>query len=125
MRPEIEDLKSLWLHAYSRSSLLQAVEWIEHMNRGISSSFELRALVTAVVVAYARPFTKSQVTPSERMIPLNGVAPPSELLSTHYEILDFRNKVIGHIDALPAGGHSGTPNKVLVRRDATGFDLHT
>jgi len=37
----------------------------------------------------------------------------------------MRNKVIGHKDAMPAEGHSSTPNILRLRRDSTGFDIHT
>lgn len=125
MRPPIDDLKSLWVYAYSRSSLIQAQIWIDDMEGGDPTSSKFRAILNAAVVAYARPFTTSQVTKSERLIPLAGVKPPSELSETHRDLLSLRNKVMGHADALPAQGHQETPNKVVIVRDAGGFDLHT
>jgi hypothetical protein len=35
MRPTSADLKGLWLHAYSRSSLMQADQWVADMNQEI------------------------------------------------------------------------------------------
>jgi len=39
--------------------------------------------------------------------------------------LKLRDKVMGHKDATPAKGDSTTPNVMIIRRDPTGFDLHT
>ncbi|MBA3776527.1 MAG: hypothetical protein H0X11_08825 [Betaproteobacteria bacterium] len=60
-----------------------------------------------------------------RTIALKDVAPPPELASTHAMVIKLRNNVIGHKDALPAPGDAATPNIVLVKRDASGFDVHT
>lgn len=125
MRPTVDELKSLWLHAYSRSSLIQADGWVVDLETTDPPTTKYRALVSAIIVAYCRPFTKSQVTRSERVVPLTGVEPPAELELTHSNLLGLRDKVIGHADALPAKGHDETPNKVLISRDATGFYLHT
>lgn len=125
MRPTHDELKSVWLHSYSRSALLEVEQWIDTMKRVDPKASEMRALVCASVVAYARPFTISQVTANERVVPLAGVAPPAELSATHEMILKLRNKVMGHKDAVPAKGDVATPNIVLLRRDATGFNLHT
>ncbi|MEY2577101.1 MAG: endonuclease [Verrucomicrobiota bacterium] len=125
MRPTLEELKSLWLHAYSRSSLIQADGWVVDLETTDPRTTKYRALISAIIVAYCRPFTKSQVTKSERVVPLADVKPPAELESTHNSLIGLRDKVIGHADALPAKGHDETPNKVLIFRDATGFNLHT
>jgi hypothetical protein len=125
MRPTINELKSLWALAYSRSAMIQADGWVADMEVIDPRTTNYRALICALVAAYARPFTKSQVTSSERIIPLAGVPPPSELELTHSNLLSLRNKVIGHVDVLPAKGHAETPNKMLIFRDANGFDLHT
>jgi hypothetical protein len=125
MRPTLDELKSLWLHAYSRSSLIQADLWVLDLESSDSGRTKFQALVSAAIVSYCRPFTKSQVTKSERVIPLADAKPPAELELTHSNLLGLRDKVIGHADALPAKGHDETPNKVLILRDETGFDLHT
>lgn len=124
-RPTLDELKSLWLNAYSRSSLQQARRWIDEMESAAPEPEKFRALLWATVVAYTRPFTQSQVTPTERVIPLAQVPVPQHLQSTHERLLDFRNKVIGHMDATPAKGHAESPNVVLFILDATGYDLHT
>lgn len=125
MRPPIADLKRMWLYAYSRSSLIQADQWVLDLHVTDSQSSAHRALVNAVVVAYARPFTKSQISKTEWIVPLDGVLSPPRLARSHRDLLNLRNKVIGHVDALPAVGHGETPNKLLIVRDATGFNLHT
>lgn len=52
-----------------------------------------RALICVVLVAYAWPFIKSQVTKSEHVVPLGGVEPPAELELTHGNLLSLRDKV--------------------------------
>jgi hypothetical protein len=126
MRPSPDEIAQLWLYAYSRASLLEAMQWIDILaGRPDDQSPASRALASAIVVSYARLFTISQVTRSRRMIALQGVSPPAALAATHEMTIKLRNKVIGHKDALPAPGDAVTPNVVLVKRDPTGFDLHT
>jgi hypothetical protein len=105
--------------------LIQADGWVVDLETTDPRTTKYRALVSAIIVAYCRPFTKSQVTKSERVVPLSAVEPPTELDSTHRNLIGLRDKVIGHADALPAKNHDETPNKVLIFRDATGFNLHT
>jgi hypothetical protein len=83
------------------------------------------ALASAIVVSYARPFTVSQATKDKRVIALKGVQPAPELAPAHLMVLKLRNKVIGHKDAVPAPGDVATPNIIFVKRDSSGFDLHT
>lgn len=58
-------------------------------------------------------------------MPLKGIPPPPDLGATHAMILKLRDKVMGHKDATPANGDAASPNIMLIRRDATGFNLHT
>lgn len=126
MRPSAEEIAKLWLYTYSRASLLEAEEWIDTLLGLPQPPTPLtRALASAIVVAYARPFTKSQVTTSKRMVALKDVEPPPDLTLTHLMVLKLRDKVIGHKDAVPAPGDLATPNIVLAKRDSSGFDLHT
>ena len=125
MRPSHQELKDLWLYSYSRGSLLEADQWLNVMDQTDLESPQTSALVCATVVAYARPFTISQVTGKERVVPLKGVSPPSHLSASHEMVLKLRDKVIGHKDATVAKGDTATPNIILVNRDATGFDIHT
>jgi len=125
VRPAFADLKHLWAMVYSRSALLESDRWLDKMEVVSSDGELLSALVCAVIAAYGRPFTQSQVAPGERIVPLGNVAPPKHLESTHRDLLNMRNKVIGHKDATPASGHTETPNVLILRRDNTGFDLHT
>jgi hypothetical protein len=124
MRPTFDDLKRLWTLTYSRSALLEADRWLGKMER-VSDRELLSGLVCAVIAAYGRPFTQSRVAPGQTIVPLRGVAPPKHLEATHCDLLNIRNKVIGHKDATPAPGHTETPNVLIVRRDDAGFHLHT
>jgi hypothetical protein len=125
MRPTLDELKNFWLLAYSRSALIQADGWAQDMENSDPKSSIHRALIHALIVSYARPFTQSQVTTSQRIVSLAGVEPPKALALTHNNLVSLRNKVIGHADALPAKGHAETPNRVLIFRDTAGFNLHT
>lgn len=125
MRPSHEELKRLWIYSYSRASLIEADQWLDAMDRTEPKSPQFRALVCAAVVAYARPFTISQVTTNERVVPLKDVPAPQQWSATHAMVLKLRDKALGHKDATPAKGDSTTLNIMLIRRDAKGFDLHT
>jgi hypothetical protein len=124
-RPTIEELQRFWLLAYSRSSLLDANRFLEAMETENPNSIELRAMIDAAVVAYARPFSKFQVTRERRVAPLAEIPPPTHLAEYHQDALDLRNKLIGHKDATPARRHTTTPNVVLVHIDSEAFNLHT
>jgi hypothetical protein len=125
MRPSHDELKRLWLHAYSRSSLHEANEWLDVLPSAPADSSVARALICAAVVAYARPFSRFRVTPTEEVAPLRGIAPPQHLVENHQDAIDLRNKMIGHKDATPAKRHATTPNMVLIHLTPTHFDLHT
>ncbi|MCC6234282.1 MAG: hypothetical protein IT580_16685 [Verrucomicrobiales bacterium] len=125
MRPTPEELRDLWLFAYARTSLLEAIDWIYLMDSAPSGSHSVDALLAAVVVAYGRPFTKSQLTRSVRKPALQDVAAPAHLQSTHDVLLILRDKVIGHKDATIPDKHSGTPNMLFVRKEGNDFELST
>jgi hypothetical protein len=133
MRPTFDDLKDLWLIAYSRASLCEADCWIDDMATVKSPSL-MKALVCSAVIAYARPFMESRLPEStapaapkkKKVKALECVSPPSQLLSAHTEMLSLRNKVLGHKDATPAQGHTETANKLLLQIEANGeVALHT
>jgi hypothetical protein len=134
MRPTFDDLKNLWLIAYSRGSLCEADRWVDDMAKVESSPSLLAALVCAAVIAYVRPFTESRLPVSavagavekKEIIALEGILPPSQLAPAHTEVLALRHKVLGHKDATPAQGHTETANKLLLRVEAGGgVALHT
>jgi hypothetical protein len=124
-RPTIEELQTFWLLAYSRTSLLDARAFLNAMDTVKPKSIELRAMIDAAVVAYARPFNKFQVTRERRVAPLADIPPPTHLAEFHQDALDLRDKMIGHKDATPARRHTTTPNVVLVHINSKGFNLHT
>ncbi len=125
MRPTSEELTDVWLHVYSRTSLLEADSAIDVLRSLPTGSDTIaQALMCSIVVAYARPFTKSQITKSIRTVPLKGVRPPRQLAATHCLILKLRNKVFGHKDAVPDKEDSKAANIVLIRRVSSDFHLH-
>jgi hypothetical protein len=124
MRPTFEDLKAIWLLCYARSAFNEASRWLDEMETAQDASHN-EALVYAAVVAYCRPFTKSQVTPTERAIPLAGLLPPPHLAAVHENLLNLRDKVIGHKDAVPTKGYSSTANMILLHRIGSSFELNT
>ncbi|HLP08677.1 MAG TPA: hypothetical protein VK178_10955 [Opitutaceae bacterium] len=95
------------------------------MSNTATGTPQFEALICATVVAYARPFTKSQITDKKRIIPLKDVPPPSSLHNTHSMLLKLRDKVMGHKDATPASGDTKSPNILVLDRDRDGFNLHT
>jgi hypothetical protein len=125
MRPSHLEIKTLWLCSYARTSLLEARDWLTLMEHTDGNTIQMAALTCATVVAYARPFTKSQITAKERVIPLREVKPPPRLFDTHGIILKLRDKVMGHKDATAAAGDSSTPNRILIQKNAKGFSVST
>jgi hypothetical protein len=125
MRPTSAELTDVWLHVYPRASLLEADRAIDALTPlPPDASTIAQALMCSIVVAYVRPFTKSQITKDTRVIPLKDVDPPSKLASTHCMLLKLRDKVFGHKDAVPDKAHSTTPNIVLIRRVPSDFHFH-
>ena len=133
MRPTFDDLKDLWLIAYSRASLYEADCWFDDMAK-VESPTLMKALICSAVIAYARPFMESRLPEStavgaarkRKVKTLENVSLPSQLLSAHTEALSLRNKVLGHKDATPAQGHTETANKLLLQIEANGaVALHT
>ncbi len=126
MRPTRAELTDVWLHVYSRSSLLEADGTIDALRLLPPNSATLaQVLMCSIVVAYARPFTKSQITKEIRVLPLKDIDPPTKLASTHCMLLKLRDKVFGHKDAVPDKEHSTTPNIVLIRRVPSDFHFHS
>jgi hypothetical protein len=125
LRPPIEDLEHIWLFTYSRASFLQTVEFLDSMDAVKPDSVELRALIDAAFVAYARPFSRCRV-PSRGSIdsPLKGVSPPAQLAEFHNEALIARNTMVGHKDATPAEEYTATPNVVLIDIFANTFAVN-
>jgi len=118
MRPTVEDLQAIWRFTFSRSSLLDAANFLAELDKVAASpeSFQRRALVEAAVVAYARPFTTCFLPPKrKKVVPLDGVPPPQHLAEFHDDALTLRNTMIGHKDATPTKGYTVTPNIVVVR----------
>jgi len=114
----------IWRYTFARASLVEARE----AARGLIANPRLpddlkRAIVYQIVVAYARPFTKSQVTESKRIVPLGNDIIHSEFRNLHKEYIQMRDCVFGHKDAvaLPAAAI----NRVIVCVDEAGFELHT
>jgi hypothetical protein len=124
-RPNFEELQNVWLLTYSRASLLDARRFLNAMDAAKPGSVELRALIDAAVVAYARPFSKCQVTRERRLVPLKDVPPPPRLADFHQDALDLRNTMIGHKDATPSQRYTATPNVVLVQINSKHFALNT
>ena len=91
-------------------------------NRSLPDEIQ-RAIVYQIVVAYARPFTQSQVTKSKRIVPLPHEVVPAKFRDLHNEYIQMRDRAFGHKDALAFP--SAPVNRVIVCVDDTGFELHT
>jgi hypothetical protein len=123
MRPTVEDLQAIWRFTYSRSSLLDAKNFIGQLSEVppafgevTPESLRYRALVEAAVVSYGRPFTTCYLPPKrQQVVPLQGVSPPEHLAEFHENALIMRDTMIGHKDATPARGYKASPNIVFVR----------
>jgi hypothetical protein len=134
MRPTVDDLQSIWLFTYSRSSLLDAANFLAELDKVPPESLELgkvtpeslryRALVEAAVVSYGRPFTTCFLPPKKKVVPLKDVPPPQHLAEFHDNALMLRDTMVGHKDATPAKGYTASPNIVVVRIYPDDFSLN-
>jgi hypothetical protein len=122
MRPTIAHLQAIWLFTYSRSSLLDAANFLGQvsdiapaLDKVTPESLRYRALVDAAIISYARPFTTCFLPPNRRVKPLGDVRPPEHLTEAHEHALILRDTMIGHKDATPAKGYTASPNIVVVR----------
>ena len=120
--PTVEDLQAIWLFTYSRSSLLDAANFLSELSEVVPEldkvtpeSLRYRALVEAAVVSYGRPFTTCFLPPNRKVVPLAGAPPPQHLAQFHDNALILRDTMVGHKDATPAKGYTVTPNIVVVR----------
>jgi hypothetical protein len=122
--PSQHDRIEIWRYTYARSSLIEAREAAKLLIAHPEFSDEIKqAIVYQIAIAYARPFTKSQVTDSKRIVPLAGDLVPAEFRQLHDEYLQMRDQTIGHKDAVAFP--SAPLNKVFVSVDDIGFELHT
>jgi hypothetical protein len=122
--PSQHERIEIWRYTYARSSLIEAREAAKLLlaHREFPDEVQ-KAIVCQIVVAYARPFTKSQVTESKRILPLESELVPDKFQALHKEHLEMRDRGIGHKDAIAFP--SSPMNRVIIRRDDTGFELHT
>jgi hypothetical protein len=126
MRPTVKDLQAIWLFTYSRSSLLDAANFLAELEKLAPGSLQYRALIDATVVAYARPFTLCRLPPKrKKVVPLKDVLPPQQLAEFHENALILRHTMIGHKDATPAKGYTATPNIALVSIFPDNFSLNS
>jgi hypothetical protein len=123
--PSHQDRIEIWRYTYARSSLIEAREAAKLLIAHPEFPDEIKeAIVYQIVIAYARPFTKSQVTNSKRIVPLAIDVVPAEFQPLHDEYLQMRDRTIGHRDAVAFP--SAPLNKVIVHVDNAGFvELHT
>lgn len=125
--PSQHDRIEIWRYTYARSSLIEASEaakfLVAHPPPTLPWQVQ-KALVGQIVTAYARPFTKSQITASKRIIPLAEEIVPTAFQDLHSEHLEMRNRAIGHKDAV--GFPATALNRVLVHvNNDTDFELLT
>ena|ERR1039457_3567328 len=125
--PSIIERFDLWRFAYSRSSFIESRQTARLLLK-IQEDIILghrTALLTALVVTYARPFTKAQITKETRIIPMHDMPVPSEHSNIHQKFLELRNQVFGHKDATGPDTGDGKLNRVLFIIKNGHLELHT
>ena len=86
---------------------------------------ERNALITSLIVAYARPFTWAQVSAKKRIIPMGDFYIPKEYKALHENHLNMRNQVFGHKD-VTRPVHMGAPlNQVRITITGREVLIHT
>lgn len=83
------------------------------------------ALLTALIVTYARPFTVAQVAPKRKLIPMHDIPVPAEHKSLHDDHMEMRHQVFGHKDATGPDTGSGLLNQVRFVLGDGYLNLHT
>jgi len=122
--PSQNDRIEIWRYTYASSSLDEASRAAQYLlaNRGLPWDLK-KAMVCQIVIAYARPFSKSQVTPSRRITPLAENLVPVQFRDLHREHCEMRHRAVGHKDA--TAFPSASLNKVMVHIDDRGVSLRT
>lgn len=125
--PTTEERVDLWRYLYSRSSLIEARATAQILLQEQPSldHYHRVALLTALVVAYARPFSCAQIDRTHRVIPMSGIAVPDMHKDLHKTHLEMRHQVFGHKDATGPVLDSGVLNEVHFVRNGDYVDVHT
>lgn len=124
--PDIEERFDIWKYAYSRSAFIESKEIAQlllTLQPQLTSAHRL-ALITALVVSYARPFTSSIIEHSRRLIPMKGIPLPPEHETLHLLYLSMRHQVVGHKDAT-APSKTGILNHVRFSVHGGNLDMST
>lgn len=122
--PSQEERIKIWCLSYARSSLIEARESAKLLLTNSAWREEIRmAVVCQMIFAYARPFTKSQVTASKRLRALDEAVIPKGFEGDHREALGMRDQAIGHKDALAF--EKTALNRVIVIFDSNGTEIRT
>ena len=118
------DRIEIWRLTYATSSLHEARGAAKYLlaNRNLDWDSK-KAFVTQLVIAYARPFTKCQLTSSLRAAPLAESLVPHQFVDLHREHWDIRNRAVGHKDA--TAFPSQPLNRVVLHVDDGGLELTT
>ena len=116
MRPTVVELKSIWMYAYSKAAFHETTRYVDAIETVEPDSTLCHALVSASIVAYARPFTYCRFTANDSTIPLKDIEPPSHLKNVHEKFLAARHQTVGHKDAREIKGE--LPRTVLVMKRA-------
>lgn len=117
----------LWRYVYSRSSFLEAraaAQFLLRDQHGLEHYYRV-ALLTALVIAYARPFSCAQIDRTRRVIPMADVPVPDRYKDLHETLLEMRHQVFGHKDATRPVLESGVLNEVHFVRKGDYVDVHT
>jgi hypothetical protein len=117
--PSESDRIEIWRLTYACSSLHEARGAAKYLlaNRNLAWDSK-KAFLTQLVIAYARPFTKCQLTASIRAAPLAEGLVPHQFIDLHREHWEMRNRAVGHKDA--TAFPSRPLNKVLLHVDDDG-----
>lgn len=125
--PTIEQRLDLWRYAYSRSSFIEAqstAQLLLQMQSRLPQDHRT-ALLTALIVTYARPFTVAQVAPKRKLIPMHDIPIPAEHITLHTDHMEMRHQVFGHKDATGPDTGSGLLNQVRFVLQGGYLNLHT
>ena len=114
--PSIDKRIDFWKYTYARSSFRETISYCDLLlkEQGLLSQSHRKGLITALAVAYTRPFTAVHVTKEKRIFSVDESIIPVEYIQLHREYIEMRNSFFAHKDATKPEIPGGTLNQVRI-----------
>jgi hypothetical protein len=122
--PTHEERVVIWRYTIAHSSFNQARVALMYLLTHPELPEEIKqAFLYSGIICYARPFTKSHITVSERIVCLDDTVIPAPYRALHHEHITWRDKAVAHTDVCIFS--DTLVNNVVVVLKPDGFELKT